>query len=221
VVRATIASKAARKVVSWKPRRFAQQLRRDSAEAAMAKLLLSMFISLDGYIEGPGGQFIGPAWSDDLDRYWSLDNLDRTARILYGRVNFEFNRGFWTDLSGPAGAIAYAGKMNSLPKTVVSTTLTGDPGWNGAVVSGDLAAALAKVKAETTGGDLVCFGGAGLANSLMRLDLVDEYKLMVVPTLFGGGRRLFEDGRPMEDLRLIESRTLDTGAVILRYEKAG
>jgi dihydrofolate reductase len=185
----------------------------------MAKLLLAMFISLDGYIEGPGGQLIGPTWSNDLDVYWSLANLNRTSRILYGRVNFEFNRAFWTDLDGPAGAIAFTGTMNNLPKSVVSNTLTGELGWNGTAISGDLGEAIVRLKAETTGGDMVSFGGAGLANSLMRLGLVDEYKLMVLPTLFGAGRRLFEDGRPMEDLRLIETRQLDTGPFILHYEK--
>jgi dihydrofolate reductase len=108
--------------------------------------------------------------------------------------------------------------MNRLPKTVVSKTLSGDPGWNGAVVKDDLPGAIAKLKQEAKG-DIYSFGGAGLANSLVALDLVDEYRLMVTPTLFGDGKRLFETGRPRAALKLIDVITVDTGAVILHYQR--
>jgi dihydrofolate reductase len=108
--------------------------------------------------------------------------------------------------------------MNRTPKTVVSRTMSGDPGWNGTLVKDDLAGAIAKLKAETEK-DIFSFGGAGMANSLVRQDLVDEYRLMVTPDLFGDGKRLFEPGLPRLKLSLIESRPLDTGAVILHYRR--
>lgn len=188
----------------------------------MAKLVLSMFTSLDGYIEGPNGTFVPPAWSDDLGRHWSGYALERAGHLLYGRTNFLFNKGFWsaaeTDPNSPAAGIAYAGTMNRLPKTVFSTTLTGDPGWNAALVKDDIAGAVAKLKAHGKG-DLYSFGGAGLANSLVALDLVDEYRLMVTPALLGDGKLLFERGRPRLALTLIEAKPLDTGAVILHYRR--
>ena len=186
----------------------------------MGKLVLSMFTSLDGCIEGPGGEFVPPAWSDDLATHWSGYALERARHLIYGRVNFLFNKAFWsaadTDPGSPAAGIPYAGTMNRLPKTVVSRTLAGDPGWNATLVRDDLAGAVARLKAEVPG-DVYSFGGAGLANSLMALDLVDEYRLMVVPTLLGAGKRLFDEGRPRVPLALEECRRLDTGAVILRY----
>ncbi|HEX2134447.1 MAG TPA: dihydrofolate reductase family protein [Microvirga sp.] len=188
----------------------------------MAKLVLSMFTSLDGYIEKPGGEFVPPAWSDDLERHWSGYALQRAGHLLYGRTNFLFNKGFWsaadTDPDSPAAGIAYSGTMNRLPKTVFSTTLTGDPGWNATLVKDDLAGAVARLKAEADG-DLYLFGGAGIANSMVALDLIDEYRLMVTPELFGGGKRLFEVGRPRLALSLIEATPLDTGAVILHYRR--
>jgi len=188
----------------------------------MGKLVLSMFTSLDGYTEAPGGQFVPPAWSDDLERHWSGYALARATHLLYGRVNFLFNKAFWsaaeTDPASPAAGIAYAGTMNSLPKTVVSTTLTGDPGWNATQVRDDLPGAIARLKA-TTPGDLYSSGGAGLANNLVALDLPDEYRIMVTPILLGDGKRLFEAGRPTFALSLIEARPLDTGAVILHYRR--
>ena len=188
----------------------------------MGKLVLSMFTSLDGCIEGPGGEFVPPAWSDDLATHWSGYALERARHLIYGRVNFLFNKAFWsaadTDPGSPAAGISYAGTMNRLPKTVVSRTLAGDPGWNATLVRDDLAGAVARLKAEVPG-DVYSFGGAGLANSLMALDLVDEYRLMVVPTLLGAGKRLFDEGRPRVPLALEECRRLDTGAVILRYRR--
>jgi dihydrofolate reductase len=188
----------------------------------MAKLVLSMFTSLDGYIEGPNGTFVPPAWSGDLERHWSGYALERAGHLLYGRVNFLFNKGFWsaaeTDPKSPAAGIAYAGTMNRLPKTVFSRTLAGEPGWNATLVKDDVAGAVAKLK-KGVEGDLFSFGGAGLANSLVALDLVDEYRLMVTPTLLGDGKALFERGRPTLALSLIDVRRLDTGAVILHYRR--
>jgi dihydrofolate reductase len=188
----------------------------------MPKLVLSMFTSLDGYIEGPGGEFVPPPWSDDVEQHWSGYALERAAHLIYGRTNFLFNKGFWsaaeTDPTSPAASIAYAGTMNRLPKTVFSTTLKGDPGWNGTFAEGDVAGVIGTLKAQASG-DLYAFGGAGIANSLVARDLVDEYRLMVTPVLLGDGKRLFEGGRPRLALTLIETRRLDTGAVVLHYRR--
>jgi dihydrofolate reductase len=188
----------------------------------MRKLVLSMFMSLDGYIAGPNGEFIPPEWSDDLERHWSGYALGRAGHLLYGRVNFLFNKAFWepadTDPASPAAGIAYAGTMNRLPKTVFSTTLHGDPGWNGSVVNGDLAQAVARLK-QDGGGDLFMFGGAEIAQSFIARDLIDEYRLMVTPNLLGDGKRLFAPGFERIDLRLIDARSLNTGAVILHYRR--
>ena len=187
----------------------------------MAKLVLSMFMSVDGYIEGKDG-FVPPKWSDDLARHWSGYALERAGHLLYGRKNFLFNKGFWsaaeTDPQSPAAGIAYAGTMNRLPKTVFSRTLEGDPGWNATLVKDDLAGAIGKLK-QGAKGDLYLLGGAGIANSLVALDLVDEYRLMVTPDLFGDGTRLFEKGRRRLALTLLEGKPLDTGAVILHYRR--
>lgn len=190
----------------------------------MRKVLLAMFQSVDGYIAGPGGEFVGPAWSKDLERHWSGYALERAGRLLYGRTNFLFNAGFWapaaTDPASPAASIPHAATMNRLPKTVFSRTLTGDPGWNGTVVGDDLPGTIDRLRQADESGDLVMFGGATIANSFTKLDLFDEYRLMTIPTLFGGGIRLFEPGFAAQKLQLVDSRVLDTGAVILHYRRS-
>lgn len=183
----------------------------------MARLVLAMFTSLDGYIAGPNGEFVPPPWSAEVAEAWADHNLKEAAHLIYGRVNFEFNKGHWT--SPAAAGQPETETMNRLPKTVVSRTLSGDPGWNAAVVNGELAAAVAKLKKSVTGGDIYSFGGAGLAKSLMSEGLVDEYYLMVTPNVQGDGMRLFGTGLPKASLELVEARPLDVGSVILHYRR--
>ncbi|BDG71683.1 dihydrofolate reductase family protein [Roseomonas fluvialis] len=189
----------------------------------MADLVLTICSSLDGYAAKTGGVFSPPPWSDDVEAAWSAAALARAGHLLYGRVNFEFNRAFWsaaeTDPASVAAAISYAAQMNALPKTVVSRTLTGDPGWNGRIAGPDLAAEVARLKRETTG-DVFAFGSATLAQTLWSLDLVDEFWLMVTPEIFGDGAPVFHPGRPAGQLRLVDCRALDVGSVILRYRRA-
>jgi len=183
----------------------------------MAKLVLAMFMSLDGYIEGPRGAFVPPPWSAEAAQLWADRNLKRAGHLIYGRVNFAFNKDHWT--SPAAAAQPETEAMNRLPKTVVSRTLSDNPGWNGTVASGDLAAVVGQLKQSVTTGDIYSFGGAGLARSLMLEGLVDEYYLMVTPFLQGDGKRLFDSGIPRCELEFIEARTLDVGSVILHYRR--
>ncbi|MGF7151058.1 dihydrofolate reductase [Sphingomonas zeicaulis] len=182
----------------------------------MGRLIVSAFTSLDGYIEPPTG-FEGPAWSAEVERHWSGHSLGTAKHLIYGRVNFQFNAGFWSDPEGPAVEISYAPVMNALPKTVFSRTLTGDPGWN-ATIATDVEARVAQLKAEIDG-DIYAFSGAQMVAGLVAADVVDEYMLMLLPVLWGGGKRLFGTEFARQDLTLIDSRTLDTGAVILRYAR--
>lgn len=187
----------------------------------MAKVVLSMFMTLDGYFAGQGGEFIPPAWSQGMEA-WALEAMQQSGHFLYGRINFEFNKGFWeaakTDPDSPAASVSYAGDMNSKPKTVFSRTLKGDPGWNASLVSEDIPGAVARLK-TTNEKDLFLFGGATLARSFIDLDLVDEYRLLVTPVIQGAGERLFGVGTRHSDLTFLESRPIDTGAVLLRYRR--
>lgn len=184
----------------------------------MAKLVLAMFISLDGYIAGPDGEFVPPPWSAEVGEAWVSHNLSHAGHLIYGRANFAFNKAHWT--SPAAAAQPETQTMNRLPKTVVSRSLSGEPGWNAALVSRDLAEAVAKLKGSVTQGDIYCFGGAGLAQSLMHEGIVDEYYLMVTPVILGEGKRLFGGGLPVAKLALIAARPLDVGSVILHYRNA-
>jgi dihydrofolate reductase len=190
----------------------------------MRRLVLAMFTSVDGFVAGPHGEFSGPDWSADLEKHWSGHALERAGHLLYGRVSFLFNKALWepaaTDPNSPAAGFPHAATMNSLPKTVFSTTLEGELGWNATLARGNLSELVRYLKRAGSGErDLVSFGGASFARSLIARDLVDEYRLMVTPNLFGDGQRIFEPPFDGRNLKLLESRALDTGAVILHYER--
>src|SRR5437016_2446332 len=100
----------------------------------MRKLVVAMFISLDGYIEGPNKQLVGPAWSADLGRYWINDNIERAGMTLYGRVCYEFMAAYWTS---PAADPVEAARLTALPKLVFSTTLNSATWANTTIVRDD------------------------------------------------------------------------------------
>lgn len=188
----------------------------------MRKVVLSMFMSLDGFIEGPDGEFVPPPWSDDMQEKWSGAGMAAAGLLVYGRRNYEFNSSFWTAMEAneeaPAEERDFARLMNGLPKLVLSDTLK-EVGWNARLAGSDLTAEFAALKSEP-GKDIVVLGGAGVANSLIRLGVIDEYRILLVPVLLGDGKRLFDAGQARRPLELVESVTADTGAVILTYRPA-
>jgi dihydrofolate reductase len=180
-----------------------------------------MSLSLDGFIEGPDGRF---AWSEPDEEVHRFYNgiASGMGAFLYGRRMYEIMR-FWqtvdessssTDVPEYIGDFARIWK--SKPKIVFSTTLE-SVGENCRLVRRDLADEVRRLK-EQPGGDLGV-GGPGLARSLARLDLVDEYQLVLFPVTVGGGKQYFPSVDHPVSLRLLESRVFGCGAVYLRYQR--
>lgn len=187
----------------------------------MRKLILSQVISLDGFTTGPDGEFVPPPWSDEVAKKWSGWAMETAGLFLYGRVNFLYQKDFWTGAEAneamPQDTRDFAVAFNRAPRAVVSRTLTGDPGWNAQLLK-DLDG-VAALKAQP-GKDIVCLGGADLAHGLAAAELIDEYRLMLTPYTLGGGKRLFED-RARRDFELVETLTTDVGGLILTYRRKG
>ena len=187
----------------------------------MRKVVLSMVVSLDGYIEGPNKEFIAPPWSADMDR-WTSELRDAGDTLVFGRITWEGLAEYWPQAEREPSTPAewqLARYMNGVPKFVFSRRLESADAWaSSTIIREDPTAAIAELRAQP-GKDIVLLGGAGLAAAFMIRELIDEYRLLVTPQLFGGGTRLFADGRARADLKLIEHRAMDTGAVLLRYER--
>jgi len=122
------------------------------------------------------------------------------------------------DTSQPGYILDYARIWQNLPKIVVSTTLEKVEG-NARLVRGNLVEEVTRLK-EQPGGDIIA-GGAGLAASLMKLDLIDEFQLFIHPVLVGGGTPMFSNSERPKNLRLIDQHTFTSGVVFLHYRKEG
>jgi dihydrofolate reductase len=187
----------------------------------MGRIVVTEFVSLDGVMEDPGGSenFKHGGWSFEFSRgdegdKFKLDEAMESDALLLGRVTYEGFADAWPSRSGE-----FADKFNNMPKYVVSSTLT-DPDWtNTTVLGGDLAEAIADVKARHDG-DIVVHGSAQLAQALIEQDLVDELRLMVFPVVLGSGKRVFGDTSDKKTLKLADSKTVGDGVAILVYQPA-
>jgi dihydrofolate reductase len=188
----------------------------------MGRIVVTEFVSLDGVVEDPGGSedFQYGGWSFEFDRgaegnAFKLDETRASAALLLGRVTYAGFAEAWPSREGE-----FADKFNSMPKYVVSSTLE-QPEWTNSTVldADDLEAAVAKLKQESDG-DVVVHGSAQLAQALLQRDLVDELRLMVFPVVLGTGKRLFGDPGEKKKLRLVDSKVVGDGVVILTYAAA-
>jgi len=187
----------------------------------MGRIVVSEFVTLDGVIEDPGGAegFAHGGWAFKFERgaegdKFKLDEVMGADAMLLGRVTYEGFAQAWPERTDDDG---FADKMNGMRKYVVSSTLS-DPTWsNSVVLRGDLAEEAAKLKGEQDG-DILVAGSRQLVQGLTERHLVDEYRLMVFPTVLGSGKRLFEGGGDPLSLELAEARPVGgDGVVILTY----
>jgi dihydrofolate reductase len=182
----------------------------------MGRIVVSEFVSLDGVMEDPGGAEGSPAggWAfkfergADGDRY-KLDELMEAEAMLLGRVTYEGFARAWPTMDDEQG---FAAKMNSMPKYVVSSSLQ-DASWeNSTILRGDPVAEATGLRAKIDGNILVA-GSSSLVHALHDAGLIDEYRLMIYPTVLGSGKRLFRDGASPAGYEAVDVRP--SGAVAL------
>lgn len=184
----------------------------------MGKLIYGFNVSLDGYIADVAGSIDWSDPSDELHQYWN-DFERETALSFYGRRLYELMSAYWptADQKPDAGPLIadYARVWRAMPKVVFSRTLE-SVSWNSRLERGDPVDVVTRLKAETDGNLEVA--GATLAAPIVQAGLVDEFRLVVAPTLVGGGTPFFPSLPSWISLRLLENRTFAGGVVLLRYE---
>lgn len=186
----------------------------------MGKLIYLMNVSLDGFVETPDH---GLDWTsiDEELHTWFNDRERSTDASLYGRRLYEVMAAYWptaaSDPSATDAMLEFGRIWNAKPKVVFSNTLD-TVSWNSRLVTGDVGEELAKLKAEFDG-DLGV-GGPTLASAFIERGLVDEYQLVVHPVVLGAGTPFFPRlDRPI-GLRLLETRTFESGVTYLGYAAA-
>ncbi len=171
-------------------------------------------LTLDGCFEGAKSwelDFHRYVWGDELERL-SVDQLRSADMLLFGRVTHEGMATYWQAAKGEV-----ADFMNTLPKVVFSRTLERADWANTKVVKSNLAGEIQEFKRQGQG-NIFVFGSADLSAGLMEHGLFDEYRLALVPVLLGRGKPLFGPSLSRLRLKLLETRPLSNGCVILRYE---
>ena len=177
----------------------------------MRNVIVSTYMTLDGKIDGVREWAV--PYNDDGAVKHHTDLLANSDGLLLGRRTYELFTALWPPR---AGEFAYVDKINSMAKYVASTTLS-DLEWeNSHLLEGDVAEAVATLKAEP-GQDLVLYGCHELMHSLLEHDLIDEFRILVQPVLLGTGRSFLSDDAARVNLELVDSTPLESGVVSLTY----
>ena len=180
----------------------------------MSKLIMWNLVTLDGFFEGDKSWDLGfhqSVWGDQLERL-SIEQLESADGLLFGRVTYEGMAAYWQTAKGEV-----AGFMNSLSKVVVSRTLDRSDWHNTKLIKDNVAAEIQKLKQQGEK-NIFVFGSANLSATLTQHNLFDEYRIAIVPVILGRGAPLFPANSNRLSLKLLDSRTLSSGCVILRYE---
>jgi len=178
----------------------------------MAKLILAMNVSLDGYVDDTGGNLVMGPPSPQHFNFW-IESVQACAGSIYGRRMYEVMR-YWDDdrPEWDEPLRAFAAAWRKLPKWVVSSTL-GTVGPNATLITGDIETRVRALKADIDG--TLSVSGPQLAGLMTQLGLIDEYHLHLRPYVLGSGKPFFHDARP--PLRLVSNTMIDDGTPLLIY----
>jgi dihydrofolate reductase len=193
----------------------------------MRELIVQTFVTLDGVMQAPGGPgeddsggFAYGGWSVN---YWDEqmgqvmgEATSTPFAMVLGRWTYDIMAAYWPHASEAEGAPTF----NNATKCVASRGRPTLEWSNSVLIEGDAANGIAALKKED-GPELQVHGSANLIQTLLRHDLVDQYRLWVFPLVIGSGKRLFSDGTIPSGLRLVDSKVSSTGVVMGTWEPAG
>jgi dihydrofolate reductase len=194
----------------------------------LRKIVVLSFVTLDGVMQAPGGpeedkagSFKWGGWSvgywDDFLGKIMGEQMGRPFDLLLGRKTYDIFAAYWPKMGNDNPA---AVGLNKAKKFVVSTTLT-EPEWaNTAVLKNNVVSEVKKLK-EQDGPEIQVHGSGNLIQTLLKHDLVDEFRLKIYPVTLGKGKRLFAEGTIPAGFQLVESNTSPKGVIVASYIRAG
>jgi len=195
----------------------------------MPKIIVNAFLTLDGVMQAPGrpdedpeGGFLHGGWQapyvDDVMERLLTEGFADAGGFLLGRKTYDIFASYWPKVTDPDNPIATA--LNSLPKYVVSRSLERLTWNNSSVIKGDVVVELRKLR-QQPGETLHTWGSTELLQTLLKNDLIDEYRLFIFPVVLGSGKRLFGSGTAPMALKQVQAVASSKGGTYQRFERSG
>jgi dihydrofolate reductase len=198
-------------------------------EANMPKIIVNAFLTLDGVMQAPGGPdedrdggFRHGGWqapyTDEAVGRLIVDGIKDADGFLLGRKTYDIFSSYWPKVTDPANPIATA--LNSRPKYVLSRSLERVTWNNSSLIRGDTVAEIRKLR-QQPGKTIHTWGSADALQTLLKNDLIDEYRLFIYPLVLGSGKRLFGSGTIPAALKQVDAVTTAKGPTFYRFERGG
>jgi dihydrofolate reductase len=186
-------------------------------------IFLHINTSLDGFIEDENKEIDWHFVDDEFEEYIN-DVLRSIDGMIFGRVAHQLLSQYWPNAASNSDAskrhLEAVRMMNKLPKYVISNGGYRTTWENSYIMEGDIATEIKELKNQP-GKDIALFAGAGVAQTFMAFNLIDEYRIVVNPILLGNGTPLFKPNKNRSDLRLLNLKQFKSGATVLCYEPIG
>ncbi len=188
----------------------------------MRKIIVTMWVSLDGLVAGPNNEmdWITNIYDQEMGQYEG-DIVKTADTLLLGRLTYQSFAGAWPHVpdnpSASEGEKENARKLNGMRKVVISKSLEKVEWANSTLVKDNIADEVAKLKGEP-GGDILIYGSASIVQLLTNLHLIDEYQILIHPVVLGSGKPLFKDIQDKVNLKLVNVKTNSAGVVFLTYQ---
>jgi dihydrofolate reductase len=184
----------------------------------MRKLTVFNLVTLDGYFAGEGGDISWHNVDAEFNEF-AIEKIQAGNTLLFGRITYELMAGYWPTAEAAQNDPIVADGMNKAEKIVFSRTLMKADWNNTTLVKTDMLAEVRRLKA-LSGKDMTILGSGTIVSQLADARLIDEYQIMLNPIALGKGRTMFEGIKNRLPLRLIDTRTLANGNILLTYEPA-
>lgn len=190
-----------------------------AASKQNAKLTVTMWVTLDGFIAGPDGELDWIKGDDEMSDY-EISLISQADTLLLGRKTYQEFYAYWSEKGPPKEGWEknFAKKINALHKIVVTKTLDKAEWSDSKIISEVAPEKIQKLKKESEKG-IVMYGSASIVQQLTNLGLIDEYQLLVHPILLGQGKKLFLDANKTA-LKLTASKAFKSGVMVLTYQLA-
>src|SRR6266568_4292555 len=186
----------------------------------MRKIIVTMWVTLDGFIAGSNGEMDWIIVDQTMGQYED-DLVSSADTLILGRVTYQSFAGSWPYVpenpSASEGEKIYARKLNSMRKIVFSKSLEKAEWNNSQLMKEVLPEEIEKMKQEP-GKDMVIYGSASIVQAFTNLGLINEYQLLVHPVVLGSGKPLFKNIKDRVNLKLVETKTFNSGVVGLYYQ---